>query len=226
MVVNRYNRLRSIDGMVFGENPRERFAEGGRFYHPELQLQMVFPESWRIENTRSAVIAMEPQQGAQMQLTLVEVPQGTTAIEYARNLASSGTVPDSVRDLNINGNHAVLAMYRIQSEGRTVSAMGTFIEFRNRLVQIMGVTQDFQRYFPIMEESIRSLNRLTDQRILQSQPDHLKLYTAQAGDTLTKISARLDNPRVDADQLAILNRIAVNQPIATGRQLKIVERGY
>lgn len=226
MVVNRDSHLRSIDGMVFGDNPREGFAEGGRFYHPELQLQMVFPESWRIENTRSAVIALDPQQGAQMQLTLVDAPQGTTATEYVRNLASSGTVPDSVRDLNINGNRAVLAMYRIQSEGQTLSAMGAFIEFRNRLVQIMGVTQDFQRYFPIMEESIRSLDRLTDQRILQSQPDRLKLYTAQAGDTLTKISARLNNPRVDADQLAILNRMAVNQPIAPGRQLKIVERGY
>ncbi len=226
MVVNRDNHLRSIDGMVFGDNPREGFAEGGRFFHPELQLQIVFPQAWRIENTKSAVIALDPQQGAQMQLTLVDAPQGTTAAEYVRNLAARGTVPESARDLNVNGNRAVLALYQIPAEGRTLAGMGAFIEFRNRLIQILGVTADAQRFFPIMEESMRSLDRLTDQRILQSQPDRLRLYTARAGDTLTAIAARLNNPRVDADQLAILNRVAVNQAITPGRQLKTVERGY
>jgi hypothetical protein len=40
------------------------------------------------------------------------------------------------------------------------------------------------------------------------------------------IAQRENNPRVSADQLAILNRMAIDQPITAGRIVKIVEKGY
>lgn len=229
MAVNRGNYLQGIDGMVFGDNPREGFAEGRRFYHPGIEFQIVFPQGWRIENTRSAVIAFDPREGAQMQLTMLEAPEapeGTTAAGYVRLLASRGTIPDSAEDVTINGNRAVLAIFRVPAEGRTLAALGAFIEFGDRLVQILGITPDFRTYSAMMEDSMRSFERLTEQRILRAQPDRLRLYAAQTGDTLSLIAARLNNPRVNADQLAILNRLAINQAITPGRQLKIVERGY
>src|SRR5262245_4254840 len=57
MVVNRDNLIRSIDGLVFGNDPREGFSEGREFYHPTLQFQIAFPDGWQVENTRMAVIA-------------------------------------------------------------------------------------------------------------------------------------------------------------------------
>ena len=81
-------------------------------------------------------------------------------------------------------------------------------------------------YGGMLEQSIRSFDRVTDQRILRAQPDRLKTYTAREGDTLTAIAQRTNNPRANADQLAILNRFAVSQPITPGRMVKIVERGY
>ena len=90
----------------------------------------------------------------------------------------------------------------------------------------MGVTSDFQRFRGAIEESIRSFDRITDQRVLRAQPDRLKIYTVQQGDTLTAIAGRNNNPRVTADDLAILNRLAIDQPIAPGRLVKIVEKGY
>ena len=43
MIVNRDDHLRNLDGMIFGDNPREGFSEGRRFYHPGLEFQIVFP---------------------------------------------------------------------------------------------------------------------------------------------------------------------------------------
>ena len=82
------------------------------------------------------------------------------------------------------------------------------------------------RFGAEIERSIRSFERVTDPRILRAQPDRLKVYTARQGDTLTTIARRTNNPRVSADDLAILNRLAVDQPITPGRLLKIVEPGY
>ena len=197
------------------------------FYHSELQFQIDFPATWHVENTREAVFAVEPQQAAQLQLTIAKVPSGTTAEDYAQALASRGMRPQNVQQVRIHGYNAVLATYVLaDQQGTALAAVAGFIEYRNQILQIVGVTPDFRRFGALMENSIRSFDKLSDARILRAQPDRLKIYTAQAGDTLTRVAQRTNNPRVDADELAILNRLAIDQPITPGRLIKIVEKGY
>jgi predicted Zn-dependent protease len=161
-----------------------------------------------------------------MQLTVAKVPAGTTAVDYARGLAAQGMVPQRGEETTINGNRAFVGTYALRTDSGPLAAIAAFIEYRNQLFQIVGLTPDLRRYGDAIDRCIRSFSRLTDQRILRAQPDRLRIYTAQAGDTLTAIAQRENNPRVSADQLAILNRMAIDQPIAPGRIVKIVEKGY
>jgi predicted Zn-dependent protease len=227
MAVNRDGYLRSIDGIVFGINPREGFVEEGRFYHPDLQFQLTFPKGWAVENTRSAVYALDPQDGAQMQLRIAPVPAGTTAEAYMRQLASNGTAPQSGGPATINGNRAYIGLYALNGQGgQRIPAIAAFIEYRNQLYEILGVMADLNRYQNTIETAVRSFDRLTNPRILAMQPDRLSVYTARQGDTLESLANRYANPRVTADNLAVLNRIAASQPITPGRLVKVVEKGY
>lgn len=226
MSVNQEAYVKSLDGIIVGDNPRAGFLEGRRFYQPGLEFQMVFPANWQVENTRAAIIAFEPQQGAQIQVTVPEVAPGTTAEMYSRQLAAKGMVPQSSEQITINGYRAFIGVYAVPVEGGTVAAMAGFIEYRNRILQILGMAGDLQRHGNAIDQSIRSFEDVTERRILDAQPDRLKVYTARQGDTLTGIAERLNNPRVNGDELAILNRLALNQPIAAGRLIKTVERGY
>ena len=126
----------------------------------------------------------------------------------------------------INGNRASIGTYAIRGDSGPLAAVAAFIEYRNQIFEIVGVTSDFRRYGETLDKSIRSFARLTNQRILRAQPDRVQVYTARQGDTLSSIAQRTNNPRVNADQLAILNRLAIDQPITPGRLLKIVEKGY
>jgi predicted Zn-dependent protease len=227
MIVNRDAFLKSLDGLVFGNDPREGFSEGALFYHPQLQFQIAFPAAWNVDNTRTAVLALDPQQGAQMQLTVPTVPAGTTPMDYARALASRGLTPQSGREVMINGYPAFLATYVLRTQnGGSLAALAGFIQYRDRIFQIVGITQDVRRYGSLIEDSIRSFDRISDERILRAQPDRLQIYTAREGDTLVAIAQRQNNPRVSADELAILNRLASGQAITPGRLVKVVERGY
>src|SRR5260370_19270136 len=149
-----------------------------------------------------------------------------TAYKYVRALAPGATRPTSVQNVVINCNRAVLASYLMRTQVGVLGALAGFIEYRNQLVQIVGMSYNLQRFGPEIERSIRSFERVTDPRILGARPDRLKIYTAQDGDPLGSVARRTNNPRVSADDLAILNRLAVDQPITTGRLLKIVEKGY
>jgi predicted Zn-dependent protease len=226
MAINRDNLIRAVDGLVFGNDPREGFSEGREFYHPMLEFQIAFPDGWQVENTRSAVLALDPQKAAQMQLSVAKVPAGTTAVAYARELAQQGMIPERSEETTINGNRAFIGTYVIRSENGPLAAEAAFIEYRNQIFEIVGVTSDYRRYADLFDRAIRSFTRLTDQRILRAQPDRLRVYTAKEGDTLTMLAQRNNNPRVPADQLAILNRLAVDAPITPGRLVKIVEKGY
>lgn len=227
LVINRDAHLRSIDGMVFGDNPREGFVEEGRFYHPELQFQIRFPAGWKVENTRSAVHVLDPNEGAQMQLTLAQVPQGTTAEAYARQLSANGITPVSGGSTTINGNRAFVGLYALRQEnGSSIPVLAAFIEYRQQLYEIIGAMSDVARYRNTIETSMRSFDSLTNQRILAMQPDRLRIYTARQGDTLTSVADRYANPRVTADNLALLNRLAAGQSLAAGTPVKVVEKGY
>lgn len=227
MTVNRDAHFRSIDGLIFGNNPREGFVEEGRFYHPELQFQIAFPGGWQVENTRTAVYAVAPENRAQIQLKLAAAPQGTTAEGYARQLAGQGLLPQSGGPTTINGNRAYLALYALRDEsGATTPVLAAFIEYRGQLYEIIGPMADLPRYRTAIETSIRSFDRLSNPRILAMQPDHLRIYTARQGDTLESLADRYANPRVTSDTLALLNRLAASQSLAAGRLIKVVEKGY
>ena len=120
-----------------------------------------------------------------------------------------------------------LGMTRLFNEdGSTVPVLAGFIEYRQQLYEIIGAMSDVARYRNTVETSIRSFNSLTDQRVLAMQPDRLRTYTARQGDTLRALAARYANPRVSAENLALLNRLDGAQALAVGTLVKVVEKGY
>jgi predicted Zn-dependent protease len=227
MTINRDAHLKNIDGIVFGDNPREGFVDEGRFCHPDLEFQVQFPTGWQVQNTRTAVYAAAPNNGAQIQLKIANAPEGTTAEGYARELASQGLTPQAGGPVTINGNRAFLALYVLRDDkGAMVPVIVGFIEYRRQLFEFLGPMTDVSRYRGPIESAIRSFDRLADARILAMQPDRLRIYTARQGDTLDSLAERYANPRVTSDTLALLNRLAPSQPLTPGRLVKVVEKGY
>src|SRR5207253_56392 len=66
--VNRDEYLGVIDGLVYGEDPRQGYFQGSRFLHPDLKFQLTFPEGWKTQNTPQAVAGISPKQDAIVQL--------------------------------------------------------------------------------------------------------------------------------------------------------------
>ncbi|HEU4634138.1 MAG TPA: M48 family metalloprotease, partial [Flavisolibacter sp.] len=52
---NRDSYLRRIEGIVYGEDPREGYLENSIFYHPVLKFQFPVPANWNYQNTPQQV---------------------------------------------------------------------------------------------------------------------------------------------------------------------------
>lgn len=214
---------------MYGENPREGFSEDGHFYHPEMKFRMDYPKGWKVINTRSAVVFLEPSQKVAAQLTLVP-PE----IDSPRARAEQLSDQEGVRMLEsnskrINGNPAVLAVYQVSDySGNSLQALAAFIDYRGSIYQLVGSTtpNNFRQYYGILESIVNSFRELTDSRILGVQPDRLALYRVQRGGTLQDIAKRFPNERVDAEVLSALNRVGPADYLEAGTVIKVVKAGY
>jgi predicted Zn-dependent protease len=104
--INRDGYLRMIDGIVYGEDPREGYVADGKFFHPELKFQFPVPTNWKTQNTPSQFVMAEPGQRA---VIIMNVGQGKTLQESAQSLTKENNlVVKKTESKKINGLDALV----------------------------------------------------------------------------------------------------------------------
>lgn len=220
--------LTRLDGLVYGENPREGFVDKNTFVHPDLRFQMDIPAGWKVENTKSAVMIAEPEGGAIVELTLIPPEEGQTPTTVAQKIArQEGTQFVSGGAERINGNQAFLGLYRVQSESGNIGVKAAFISHGGHIYQVAGLAPEasFSRYSRSLDTVIRSFRELSDQRILAAQPDRMKMYRARKGDSLRSLAKSSNQANVTLEDLVQVNRIDPDQALNPGTWVKLVQPG-
>jgi predicted Zn-dependent protease len=226
--INADEFLPRLDGLIYGENPREGFVEKGWFVHPDLRFQMDIPQGWDVENTRRSVIFAEPEGRALVELTLVRAEKGESPGDIARNIArQEGTRLLSGRSESIHGNRAYLGRYLVQGNSGNVEVAAAFISYGGHIYQAAGMTAEsnFSRYSRSLGNTLRSFRRLTDRALLDVQPDRIKMHRARRGETLRSLAKSLDQKRVSLEDLVRINRINPDEKLHAGTWVKLVQLG-
>jgi predicted Zn-dependent protease len=199
--------LARIDGMLYGENPRQGFFRDGVFLHPDLRFRIDFPQGWRTQNLPQAVnAAMAPQQDAVMQLTLA---QGANADEAARRFFSQqGVRPGQGGRQNLNGNPAVVVYFQAQTQQGVVAGTAAFIEHGGQVYQVLAFTpsQLFSRYEPAFRRVIGSFADVNDPSVLNVQPNRVDIVRTTRQMTLAEFN-RQHPSVIPIAELAILNQV-------------------
>ena len=224
--VNRDEHLRRIDGMVFGDNPREGIVRGRRFLHPDLRFELEFPDGWDVSNGKEQVVAKMPGQEAYVLLQLVEQPRGRTMTEIAAaNMQGAGFRESSGGATTINGLDAYLGVYqgRLGDLG-AVTMRAAHIRQDRTVFFVAGFAQPepYAQLEPSLSASVRSFRSLSREEAENVKPNRLALYTSRQGDTWQSIAERQSGGLVRPTTLAIMNDHAVNDQPRAGERLKIV----
>jgi predicted Zn-dependent protease len=220
--------LLNIDGIVYGDNPREGFVENNHFYHPDLRFQFDFPTGWEVQNTKRYVAFVEPEGRAAIELTLVPPEEGQTPEDVARATSrQEGVTFIEGSRLRINGNSAYLGRYRLQSGSNDVDVLAAFIAYGNHMYQMAGMTSSSQygSFANTFDRTIRDFRRLDNSRILSIQPDRIQIYRAKKGETIRGLWKSKPQPRISVEDIALLNRLDPDQTLSTGVPIKLVKLG-
>lgn len=214
--------LSQIDGIILGNDPRQGFAEGSTFYHPELRFSFDFPSGWTVQNSPQAVQIVDPNRRGAIQLTLV---QESSAQAAARAFASQGgvTVSDS-RATSVNGNRAAVVDGTAQSQGGVTQFTATFIEYGGNVYQILGIAPQgsFSQLRRQLTEPAQSFERLTDPRYLNRDPVRLDVTTTdRSASVQSLLGGRPLPPGMSAEEIAIMNQVDLGEALRPGTTLKL-----
>lgn len=221
--VNRDSYLRLIDGMVFGEDPRQGFFRDALFLHPSLRFQLNLPNGWKKANLPSAVIAQSPDGGAQFQL----VPgQGTPREAITQFVGQQGITVRQRGTLNINGIPAELADFEATTEQGALRGTVASLTFRNVTYMMLGIAaaQAPAQYLNDISSTIRSFREVTDPAVINAQPAKVQLVTLPEAMTGQTFMQRYPSS-VDANQVYIANGIDATTSLPRGRLMKRVVGG-
>ncbi|NTS40110.1 M48 family metalloprotease [Flavisolibacter sp. BT320] len=221
--INRETYLRKIEGIIYGEDPREGFVEASVFYHPELRFQFPIPQGWQYQNTPQ-MVQMAPQDGrALMMLTLAQgssLEQAASAAFQQYQLTQAG----SPRSTTINGLPALqVEGQQQQQNGGVLRTLSTFIQHNNLIYHLIGVTSaaDYAAYGQYFLSSMQNFRTLTDASKLNRKPERIRLKSVSAATTLEQALRGWGMPAARLNELAILNGMNLSDRLAAGTLVKV-----
>jgi predicted Zn-dependent protease len=227
---NREAYARRIDGLVYGDNPKDGIIRGNAFLHPVLRFALEFPVGWELQNSPTQVMAREPGQQRYMVLQIVQKPSGRDIGEIAVNHMRGGNFQRVSGDrTRINGLDAYLGVYRgaIEGLGRVGMRAGHIVMPDRTVYVVAGFTPEaqFEAAHPTMTTAIQSFRELTRQQAAEIRPNRVDFYTVRAGDTWQSIAQGPSRGLVPAPTLAIMNGAEPAAQPRAGDRIKIVVVG-
>jgi predicted Zn-dependent protease len=224
-IVDREDYLRQIQGMSFGEDPRQGYFEASRFYHPKMRFQVKFPDDWKKQNLPQAVVAVSPNQDAIIQLGLAgEASPQQAARQF---LSQQGVQAGEGSTASINGLPAASSYFQAQTEQGQIEGVVSFISHGGQTFGLMGYTPagKFGNYGREFENTIRSFSELRDPSKINVQPARVEVVKIPRQMTLEQFNSQYPST-IPIEQLAIINELeGPSSVVPAGQMVKRVVGG-
>lgn len=205
-IVGREAYLERIDGLTYGNNPRNGFFRDGTFYHPDLEFMFSVPDDWQTQNLSRAVVAQSPEGDAVMQLTLAEADDPMEGLrQFARQ---EGVQVGRASEEPVNGLDAATGLFQAQAQQTPIAGLVSFIEHADRMYQIVTFTptQAFRQRQDQFASIIDSFEPLDDPDILEVEPPVIDIVEVERSMTLAEFDRRYPSA-IPIDRLAVLNQL-------------------
>ena len=226
--VNADPYLQMINGMIYGEDPKQGYTMDNTFYHPEMKFKFSYPLGWELTNAPTQVTVQPADGKALMLFTLSN--QRTLESAVDSTMAQYGLTLQRAERRTVNGMPAIVTLAKQQTQDQSGAAAGSnavisyFIDYSSVFYVFHGVSTeaDFANYAPTMEASMKTFAKLTDASRINVKPKRVFVKKAPRAGTLASTLSYFNMPQAMMEELALLNNMELNDPVPAGKNIKIV----
>lgn len=223
-VTNRDTFLTRINGIMYGDDPKQGMVEGRTFTHPEFRLRFEAPNGFYLLNgTRSVSIGGQSGKG---ELTTAAYNGNmrdyiTAALAGLTGDGQAKIQPGEIRTTTVNGIPASYTTVRVNNGSGQVDVTVFAYEFSSSqafhfvTISQAGKAAQFDSLYS-------SMRRITSAEAAAIKPRKIQVVTARASDTVQSLSSRMAYTDKPLDRFLVLNGLSSSSRISAGQRVKIV----
>jgi predicted Zn-dependent protease len=228
--VGRDRFLGVIDGLVFGEDPRQGYFEGNVFFHPEMRFTLAFPRDWVTLNRPTQVLAADDEKRATalLRLSAGRAREGESPGAYLQRRVArlDGVSLAGGADETVNGLPAFLGRLTVrQQDGSRERRFVAAVAKGGSVFEFVGQTAPgrYADHEPTFRRTVRSFAELTDRAKLSVRQKRIAIRRAGRAQSFTQYLDGQGSLAVPRQELAILNQLRQADRVESGHSLKVVD---
>lgn len=221
--LNRDTFLTRIDGIMYGDDPKQGVIEGRTFMHPEFRLAFEAPDGFYMMNgTRAVSISGQSGKGQ-----LASAAYSGSLDSYIKSvfnaLAGEGKTlaPSSISRTSVNGIPAAYGTARVSSGSGQVDVVVFAYEFANdRAFHFATVAPAGKG--AVFNPMFNSMRRISSSDAAAIIPRRVDVITVKSGDTVASLAKRMAFGDAQEARFRVLNGLGANDTVQVGQKVKIV----
>jgi predicted Zn-dependent protease len=230
--VERDGYINRLNGLVYGNNPRQGYVQGNAFYHPDMRFYFNIPPGWKVSNTPLQVTLGSPDGKA---VILLQAESTTEALDgYTKKMMNKLSNPQILQEgyRYINGMDAYDSLASMlgdasEGEGQTAQELNVQVSCIRKegiIFTFFSATaqSDYPTYQYTINNTINSFNRLTTPAYINQTPKRVAIRRIRQSQSLGNFLSSLGIPEKDWKQIAIINGMEVNQQLSVDQLVKII----
>jgi predicted Zn-dependent protease len=211
-LLRRKEFLREIDGIVYGDDPKQGLRQGREFIHKDLGIRFEVPPNFTLFNSTSQVVAKGPRNSIiTFELAQKKLRQRIPSLKnYVINNWGRRLSLKKLEKININGLEAITASAQFRGKDyRLIAIRGE----KNRIFHLTFVT------VPSMTNQLNSAFRratysfryISKSEVDDIKPLRIKLIKFSSSDTLIGIAKKMPFETLQLERLNVLNGLTLGQ---------------
>lgn len=224
-VLNRDTFLTRIDGLTYGDDPKQGVIEGRTFIHPEFRLSFTVPQGYYMINGTRAVSIGGDTGKAQFTSAAFNGNLTTYINGVFRDLGGDQTTlaPQSVQETTINGIPAAYGLARVNTGQQNVDVVVYAYKFSNdKAYHFAAIAPAGQA--SVFNPMFQSLRRISAAEASNVVPRRIDVVTAGSSDSVATLSRRMAFGDAQEERFRVLNGLFGNAQVVPGQKYKIVVR--
>ncbi len=222
-VRNREVFLNKIDGVLYGDDPKQGMVEGTTFLHPDMRFTFTAPNGFGLQNTTTAV-GITGQSG-KGQLTLL--PYSGNLRSYVdsafKQVGGDKTQLNygNIQTTTVNGLPAAYSTARVNNGQQQVDVTVFAYEMsKSQALHFVTITPAGRGQ--VFNGMYSSMRRLSANEAAQIKPRKLDVVTVKSGDTISGFARRMAYTQLQTERFLALNGLSRNASLQPGQRVKIV----
>jgi predicted Zn-dependent protease len=226
LAIKRNEYLQKLDGLVYGDDPRQGYVDGQSFYHPELAFAFSFPGGWTVQNTPARVSIVSKDEKAAI---LLQAEKSDLSLpDYSRKRAEDikGSQLLGEDRLSISGLDSYHQIYDVSNqEGTPLRLRLSVIRKGNYIYTFTALssTEEFESHDADFRRTVQSFAELRDSSRLKKRASRLRIIEADGRSTLEQTLTKAGVKKELRPKFAIMNGMDLGTKPSAGRLVKIAD---